>query len=84
METGQHDIHADGAQEDVQFWRISRVEAAVGMKKSTIYREISMGKFPPSRRYPAIQGAFWTSVEVRAWQQAVIEATGVRLDGLLG
>lgn len=55
---------------DVEFWRISTVEAKVGFKKSEIYRRIQEGRFPAPRSYSdAPTRKFWTSIEVQRWQR---------------
>jgi len=65
----------------VEFWSLKTVVAAVGLSKTTIYREIAEGRFPPSRPYADNPGRrFWASTEVIAWQRRQV---GDDFDALL-
>lgn len=57
---------------DVEFWRLPTVMQKVGLSKSEIYRRISDGRFPKSRRYPDSDKTYWVSTEVVEWQQQVL------------
>ena len=52
--------------EDVALLRLPSVEAMVGMKESTIYRRIELGRFPaPVRNGERISS--WRTDDIRAW-----------------
>lgn len=50
----------------VQLWRLPKVEAETGLKRSAIYRLIQLGKFPPPVKLTDRASA-WVSTEVQAW-----------------
>lgn len=51
--------------------RLEAVEAAVGLKKSTLYAMIKAGEFPrPVKIGPALNG--WPSSEIEQWISAKI------------
>lgn len=56
----------------VEFWRLPTVIAKVGLSKSEIYRRISEGRFPKSRRYPDSDKTYWLSTEVIEWQMKAL------------
>lgn len=51
-----------------EFWRLNRVEAECGVKKSFIYQHEKVGRFP--RRIKVGRAAVWSSAQVEAWKQA--------------
>jgi transcriptional regulator with XRE-family HTH domain len=62
---------------DLEFWRIDRLKQVTGLSRSEIYNRVRTGTFPQQRHYDTADGgpdkrdrkaAYWTSVEVRAWQ----------------
>lgn len=52
----------------IRFLKLPEVMNRTGLSRSSVYRRISEGTFPASRRYRDRSGAFWTSVEVERWQ----------------
>jgi predicted DNA-binding transcriptional regulator AlpA len=73
--------------EDVEFWPLPRVMAAVGLSRSEIYRQMGLGQFPASRSYRnCASRKFWVSTEVRRWQAEEIGILPVPDDaaGLIG
>jgi prophage regulatory protein len=52
----------------LRFIKLPEVMSRTGLSRSSIYRRISEGTFPASRRYRGGWGTFWTSVEVERWQ----------------
>lgn len=51
-----------------EFWRLPRVEAESGIRKSKIYKDEKQGRFP--RRIKVGRAAVWSSAQVEAWKQA--------------
>lgn len=51
-----------------EFWRLPRVEAEAGVKKSYIYQQEKLGTFP--RRIKVGRAAVWSSAQVEAWKAA--------------
>lgn len=50
--------------------RLPRVEAATGYKRSTIYRLIQQGRFPPPISLsPGGRASAWVEDEINAWIQ---------------
>lgn len=58
----------------LEFWRLPVVIQKTGLSKSEIYRRISDGRFPKSRRYPDSDKTFWLSRDVLTWQ---LETLGI-------
>lgn len=66
----------------IEFLRIQRVIELTGLSKAEIYRQIADGRFPPSRPYRSNpRKRFWTSTEIREWQQRQL---GELFEDLLG
>jgi prophage regulatory protein len=57
-----------------QFMRFRQVEAATGMGRSQLYRNIKAGLFPKQVRIGPGSVA-WRSSEIEAWQAAIIAAS---------
>jgi prophage regulatory protein len=55
------------------FMRLPEVEAAVGLARSSIYREISEGDFPKPVHLGS-RNSQWIAAEVSAWIQSKIDA----------
>jgi len=80
------------AADDVEFWPLKTVIQKVGLSRTEIYRQQSLGKFPRSRSYRNNPGRrFWLSTEVRHWQAEEVEGAPVlqpgldpELEGLIG
>lgn len=54
-----------------EFWRLGRVEAETGVKKSFIYQAERAGRFP--RRIKIGRAAVWSSSQVQEWKRAQAE-----------
>lgn len=52
----------------IRFLKLHEVMHLVALSRSSIYRRISEGTFPASRRYHDRTGVFWISVEIERWQ----------------
>jgi prophage regulatory protein len=53
--------------------RLPDVKALTGLSRSTIYRRIAEGKFPPQRSYgSAASAVFWLESEITDWQKALL------------
>lgn len=52
----------------IRFLKLHEVIHLVALSRSSIYRRIAEGTFPPSRAYRDRTGVFWTSVEIERWQ----------------
>ena len=56
--------------------RLPKVEAAVGFKRSTIYRLIQQGKFPPPISLSSTgRASAWVEDEINLWVQQRIAAS---------
>jgi prophage regulatory protein len=55
-------------------WRLPRVEAETGYKRSSLYRLIKLRKFPAPVKLGERASA-WVSTEVEAWITGRIEAS---------
>lgn len=56
-------------------WRRREVEAATGLGTTSLYRLISLKKFPAGRRVPGCPGVvLWLQDEVRQWLADLPEA----------
>ncbi|QVL46681.1 MAG: AlpA family transcriptional regulator [Thiocapsa sp.] len=55
-----------------QFLRLPQVEGRTGLKKSTIYKLIALGQFPPPIKLSPRASA-WPSDEVDDWQQRQLD-----------
>jgi prophage regulatory protein len=51
-----------------EFWKLPRVEAESGIRKSKIYKDERLGIFP--RRIKIGRAAVWSSAQVEAWKAA--------------
>ena len=51
-----------------EFWRLPRIEAETGIRKSKIYQDEKKGLFP--RRIKVGRAAVWSSAQVEAWKRA--------------
>lgn len=60
------------------FWRLDKVKEVTGLSKTTIYRRISEGSFPKSRRYHRSGGAFWMATEIREWQRRELSRSPIQ------
>ena len=56
----------------MQFLKIADVEEKVGLKKSEIYRRISIGDFPPPLRLGR-RAVVWVDQQVEAWMARKVE-----------
>ncbi len=56
------------------FLPIRDVERMSGLRKTAIYRRISEGSFPASRRYIGSSRVFWLLSEIRTWQAQQLAA----------
>ena len=54
-----------------EFWRLPRLEAEIGAKKSYIYLLEKNGKFP--KRIKLGRASVWSSAQVEAWKRAQAE-----------
>lgn len=54
-----------------EFWRLPRVEAEIGLKKSYIYQHERQGRFPA--RIKCGRAAVWSSREIMEWKAAQAE-----------
>lgn len=54
-----------------EFWRLPRVEAESGIRKSKIYQDEKKGLFP--RRIKVGRAAVWSSAQVEDWKRAQAE-----------
>ncbi len=52
---------------EVRFLRLPEVEFLVGIKRSTIYRDIAAGKFPAPYELGSSRSVGWLSTEISAW-----------------
>jgi prophage regulatory protein len=52
--------------EQQSLWRLPRVEAETGYKRSSIYRLVKLGQFPSPVKIGERASA-WIDAEVRAW-----------------
>ncbi len=55
------------------FWRLAKVVEVTGLSRTTIYRRISAGTFPNSKRYYRSSGVFWLATEIREWQRRELQ-----------
>jgi len=53
-----------------EFWRLNRVIAEVGLKRSMIYRLIAEKKFPGQFKLTGDRAIAWSADEVRQWKAA--------------
>ena len=51
-----------------QPWNLRRTMAETGLSKTTLYREIAAGRFPPQEKYEHVKKVFWKSEDVIAWK----------------
>jgi prophage regulatory protein len=58
--------------QELSLWRIPRVEAETGYKRSSIYRLVKLGRFPRPIKMGERASA-WLDVEVRGWIASRIE-----------
>lgn len=63
---------------DARFLRLPEVEFLVGIKRSTIYRDIAAGKFPAPYELSGSRSVGWLSTEISAW---ITSRTRVQLRG---
>lgn len=49
------------------FWRLPRVEAETGYKRSSVYRLVKVGRFPRPIKLGGGRASAWIADEVRAW-----------------
>lgn len=52
-----------------ELWRLPRIEAELGLKKSFVYAWERQGKFP--RRIKLGRSSVWNSVEIQDWKKAM-------------
>ena len=65
-------------QRDIQILRRKEVEKITGLGRSSIYREISLGRFPkPIKLNPNGTTVGWVSSEVYSWIEARIAESRV-------
>lgn len=53
--------------DEKRFLRLPEVEFIVGKKRSTIYRDISAGKFPAPYELGSSRSVGWLNTEITAW-----------------
>lgn len=63
-----------------QFLRMPALEAAIGKKKSWIYRSIELGEFPRPIKVGAAT-VVWDAEEVARWQEARIAERDEAVNG---
>lgn len=52
-----------------EFWRLDRVTAETGFKKTYIYLQEQRGRFP--KRIKIGRAALWSSAQVEDWKRAM-------------
>ena len=57
-----------------KIWRLPEVMAHSGLKRSTIYRKMSVDEFPQSINL-GVRSVGWLAVEVDQWIQSRIDAS---------
>ncbi|QXP83023.1 AlpA family transcriptional regulator [Methylococcus sp. Mc7] len=55
-----------------EFWKITRVESECGVKKTFIYKQARLGRFPRPIKVGA-KAVVWSSAQVQAWKRAMTE-----------
>jgi prophage regulatory protein len=58
--------------QEQSLWRLPRVEAETGYRRSSIYRLIKLGRFPAPIKI-GDRASAWIDAEVRAWVTGRIE-----------
>ena len=62
-----NDNGPDATGRDEEIMRLPEVLRTVGLSRSTIYRLIEEGKFPPPLRLTGSRAIGWRRGEIRAW-----------------
>jgi prophage regulatory protein len=55
----------------MRWLRLPEVESKNGLKKSKIYRDVQLGKFPRPHKVGAV--SVWIEDELTAWQRALLD-----------
>jgi|RhiMetStandDraft_4_1073278.scaffolds.fasta_scaffold755707_2 prophage regulatory protein len=55
----------------MRWLRLPEVESKTGLKKSKIYRDVQLGKFPRPHKVGAV--SVWIEDELTAWQRALLD-----------
>jgi prophage regulatory protein len=58
-----------------QFWRRDRVQAETGLSTSTLYEEMTAGRFPKNFMLTG-RAVAWLSDEVETWKRERLAAAG--------
>jgi prophage regulatory protein len=52
--------------------KLDEVEAATGLKRSSIYQKMNEGRFPRAHKAPGGRAVLWWSDEIEKWQETLV------------